>query len=118
MNKHCKINYFYKTNKNITTKQKRKHTNPCQSRESNTGTFAPQSDALHLDTETNVSIEIKLLNCFSVMILNINKQMREPHFFNNVVFSVIFNILGQLYLAVPHNYGSRIHCLSMGKSKM
>jgi len=32
-----------------TTKQKIKHRNPCQSRELNPGTLAPQSDALPLD---------------------------------------------------------------------
>jgi len=35
--------------KNTTTKQKSKHKNPCQSRETNMGRQAPKFDALPLD---------------------------------------------------------------------
>ena len=67
--------------------KKQQHKNPCQSRESNSGHLAPQSDALPFDRDKrNVSIEFKLFNSINVMGRKINKgsQFCEPHIFNKV----------------------------------
>jgi len=52
-------------------KTKSKHKTPGQSRESDQGPVAPQSDALPLD-QLNILIKVKLFNCFNENGRNIN----------------------------------------------
>ena len=58
-------------------------------RESNTGPLAPQSAwcvTCRPPRKLDMSIEVKLFNCFNVMVRNINErsQICGPHFFNKV----------------------------------
>jgi len=55
-----------KSYKKKTTKQRRKQTNHCQSRDSNPDHLAPQPESLPLDNRHNL-IEVKLFNCVNVM---------------------------------------------------
>jgi len=70
-----------KSKNTTTTNQKSKHKSLCRSQELNAGPLAPQSDVLLL-RKLNLSIEVKLFNCFNIMDRNINKQsqMCGPQF--------------------------------------
>ena len=100
-----------------TTKQKIKHKNPCRSRGLNPGPLAPKADGFTTapPSQLRVSIVDKPFNCFDAMGRNVNKQSQicGPDIFNKYIFSVIFYMHEQLYLAVPHINGSRFRCLNM-----
>jgi len=66
-------------------------------------------------SQLRVSIVVKPFNCFDAMGRNVKKQSQicGPDIFNKYIFSVIFYMHEQLYLAVSHIDGSRFRCLNM-----
>jgi len=66
-------------------------------------------------SQLRVLIVVKPFNCFDALGRNVNKQSQicGPDIFNKYIFSVIFYMHEQLYLAVSYIYGRRLRCLNM-----